>query len=134
MKRRPIRPRRDVPRRRSAPRWNAEEWAAANVILTRRSSGRCECCGRELAGRVERHHRQRRTVGGDRIANLMYLLPECHHHWTTHPAEAMERGIIVPALGIQDPALVPVLYRAQGWVLLDDNGGRQRTHIPTRTG
>lgn len=124
MKRSRIKPRRDTPRRREAPRWTADEWEWANQLLAVRSGGRCECCGRELeAGEWwERHHRQRRRDGGDRLANVVLLRSTCHKAWTEHPDHAVKRGVIVPAY-TRDPAAVPLLHLGSRWVVLDDEGG-----------
>lgn len=116
-----LRAKRPEPRRRAAPRWDAGGWELANLQLITRSQGLCECCAKPLDGRVERHHRKRRRDGGDRLANVLFLLPECHHRWTVQPAEARERGIIVSVS--EEPDVVPVLWRGSSWRLLDDFGG-----------
>lgn len=115
-----IKPRRDTPRRRDAPRWTAEEWAQVTTWLLARAGHRCECCGNRLQDRVERHHRMRRRDGGDRLANLLLLLPEHHQHWTEHPAEAVDRGIIVPTWA--SVADTPVLHWGRTWTRLADDG------------
>lgn len=120
-----IKPRRSTPRRRLAPRWTLSDWDAANLALQRRSGGRCEHCGAQLQGRVERHHRQRREVGGDRLANVVYLRPECHQWITEHPEEATRQGWIVSSYH-PDPAAAPMLHGGIDWVLLDDDGTTQR--------
>jgi hypothetical protein len=71
---------------------------------------------------VERAHRQRRTVGGDRLANILMLCPMCHAWSHAHPTEAMERGLIVSAFAV-DPADVPVTM-PDGVFFLDDMGAR----------
>lgn len=126
MKRSRIKPRRSTPRRREAPQEDGDWWADATFALLRRCADRCERCGGPLRGRLERHHRQRRRDGGDRVSNLLALHPECHSWVTTHPAEAIERGWIVPVEA--DPAaarvwLAGVGLRPGGWFLLDDGGG-----------
>lgn len=118
-----VRPRRVTPRRRTAPQQGRDWWAEADVLLRRRSGGRCECCGGQLTN-VERHHRVRRRDGGDRLSNLLYLSPAHHAWWTGHPEAARGRGIIVSALGELDPSTVPVFYQGRGWYLLDDLGGK----------
>lgn len=110
-----------MPRRRVAPRWDGEDWRAANGLLMIRSKGRCECCGQPLNGHVERHHRKRRRDGGDRLANVIYLRVACHQWVTTHPTWAEERGLIV--LVERDPETEPVWWQGKRWVLLDDDGG-----------
>lgn len=131
--------RRATPRRRDAPEESTEWWVQATHALAVRSTGRtggpqCERCGRPLTAgvRAERHHRQRRRDGGDRLANLLLLCnsapARCHQHVTEHPREAVANGWIVPATGDADPATVPVRL-ADGYLyLLDDLGGR--TLIP----
>lgn len=107
-----------------AERWDAQGWAEANLALFRRSGSRCECCGRDFAIYVnpaERHHRQRRAVGGDHIENLLVLRRTCHAWWHAHPTLARERGIIVSPWE-PDPAGVPVQWNGR-WRLLDDLGG-----------
>lgn len=119
-----IRARRATPRRRLAPRWTLSDWDEANAALVRRSGGRCEHCGAQLHGRVERHHRQRREVGGDRLANVVYLRPECHQWITEHPEEAMANGWIVSSFH-PDPAGQAMRHGVLGWVTLDDDGSTQ---------
>lgn len=128
MRRGRIKPRRATPRRREAPRWNGPEWESANLALEARSGLRCECCGEiAVTVEVERHHRQRRRAGGDRLANVLWLIREHHAYWTTHPAEAIARGIIVPTHA--DPADVPVLWRGTSWSILTDTGERLGAHL-----
>lgn len=116
-----LRARRPMPRRRDAPRWSVEEWGRETLVLLRRARADCECCGQPLNGRVERHHRKRRRDGGDRLSNVVMLLPEHHTYVTTHPAWAEERGLIVWVEG--DPETQPVWWQGKRWVLLDDDGG-----------
>ena len=75
-----------------------------------------------LGGRAERHHRQRRAVGGDRLCNLLLVLPE--HHTDIHraPERSRTNGWIVSAYE-PDPAVVPVLM-GDHWWYLDDDGHR----------
>ena len=121
-----IRPRRPTPRRREAPRGDADWWAWANPLLLARCRDRCDRCGQPLAGQMERHHRQRREVGGDRLANLLALHPRCHAYITEHPEEARANGWIVSAHA-PDPSTVPVRLSVGGGLLwlLDDDGGRR---------
>ena len=90
------------------------------MLLQARAGNQCECCGKPLDGRCERHHRKRRRDGGDRLANLLVLLPECHQRWTAQPARAMARGIIVSMSA--DPLDVPVEgYKGRTVLLLLDD-------------
>lgn len=122
-----VRRKRPTPRRRLAPREGAEWWAEATVALLRRCGYRCERCGHPLGENLERHHRQRREVGGDRLANLLALHSRCHAYITEHPEEALANGWIVSSHAA-DPAAVPVrlpgLTGTALW-LLDDDGGKR---------
>jgi hypothetical protein len=83
----------------------------------------CERCSQPLGDNLERHHRQRRQVGGDRLANLMALHSRCHTYITEHPEEAEANGWIVSTHGpdgAPDPALVKVRIRGFWWTLDDD--------------
>jgi len=102
------------------------------VVLRRRAGGRCECCGAQLLGKVDRHHRQRREVGGDRLANILLLLPDHHHYWHEHPAEARARGLIVSSYS-PDPATVVVLHHGRRPSLLND-AGEVIPQTPTQPG
>ncbi len=108
------------------PRWNAVEWDAASMALWSRSRDLCEApvCGKPLGGTMERHHRQRRAIGGDRLANLLALHPGCHQWITEHPAEARAAGVIVSAYE-RDPATVPLLTPDGSYVLLTDDGTKE---------
>lgn len=136
MKRAPIKRRRSTPRRREAPRWDADQWREAEGLLLVRSRGLCECCGRRPTATdpVERHHRQRRRDGGDRLANLLRLRRSCHAWWTAHPAAAVDKGIIVRT-GM-DPGQVPVRVAQRhgwwSWVVLDDDGGARGVGAQSR--
>lgn len=85
-------------------------WQAATMALDRRDGDRCGWCGQPLAGSAERHHRQRRRVGGDALANLVLLHPRCHADVHSHPVLARERGFIVPTW-VEDPSTQPVLWK-----------------------
>lgn len=131
MKRTPIRAKRKTPRRREAPRWTFDEWQEANRVLAVRSGGCCEWCGRNY-GPFERHHRKRRRDGGDRLANILLLCRDCHHHTTEHPLKAREAGLIVSVS--RDPAEVPFLQLHRNWVWLDDAGNATPFFEPMPTG
>lgn len=123
-----VRRKRATPRRRLAPREGAEWWAEATMALLRRCGYLCERCSQPLGNNLERHHRQRREVGGDRLANLLALHSECHRYITEHPEEAEANGWIVSTHGpggvAPDPAGAKVRIRGFWW-LLDDDGGKR---------
>ena len=102
------------------PRWTAEQWGRWNGVLLAREMNRCACCGAMLRGRVERHHRQRRAIGGDRLSNLICLLPEHHAAVHAHPEDSREKGLIVSSYA-EDPAAAPLLLWGTTWVRLTDN-------------
>lgn len=96
------------------------EWDEANQRLFVRAEGGCEICGRSDA--IERHHRKRRTDGGDRLSNVVWLCPDHHRYVTEHPSEARRYGWIVSVS--RDPLEVPFLWRRREWVYLDDEGNK----------
>lgn len=106
-----VRPRRATPRRRSAPRWSPDDWRDAEPLLLTRAGHRCERCRRPFghthSTKLERHHRQVRTIGGDRLANLAALCGTCHQDVHAHPEEARNHGWIV-SRHHPDPAQVPI--------------------------
>lgn len=123
MKRTPMRRKRATPRRRTAPRGDADWWENATRLLLVRCGHRCERCGQPLTREnMERHHRQRRRDGGDRLSNLLALHSRCHAYITEHPAEARANGWIVP-VG-EDPTevtvVLPGLTGTARWYLRDD--------------
>jgi|SRR5262245_53125247 len=107
------------------PRWTHEEWEAANTVLLVRDRWKCMCCGMDLHGRVERHHRQRRQIGGDHYDNLVCLLPEHHQRLHGNPEWATDRGLIVSMHA--DFRTTPVFAWGHSWVFLDAKGGISRT-------
>lgn len=119
MKRTPIKSKRSKPRRRPAPRWDAEDWAQGNMILMARAGYICERCGK--ADNLERHHRKRRRDGGESFPNLTALCSSCHSWCHAHPALARKYGWIVSAY--MEPVAVPMLWRSKEWVLLSEDGG-----------
>jgi hypothetical protein len=94
------------------------------MTLLTRCGYRCERCGQPLGDNMERHHRQRRQVGGDRLSNLLALHSTCHAYITEHPEEAMANGWIVTTHGpggeVPDPALAKVRIGGYWWLLNDD--------------
>ena len=111
------------------PRWTQAEWDEATLVLWQRAQDRCEHCGKPLRGRMSRHHRQRRAVGGDRYANLLVLLPACHGDIHASPASSRDNGWIVSAF-VDDPADIPVLLWGGRTVRLDDDGNAVVVHMP----
>jgi hypothetical protein len=96
----------------------------ARRLVRERSGGICEVCGAARATNYQ--HRQNRSQAGAWSASNG--LDVCgsgttgdHGYIHAHPAESYARGWSVRSW--DDPASVPV-QTAQGWVLLDDEGGR----------
>lgn len=91
----------------------------------------CARCGRtgDDSGRASLHHRRARGAGGDklgvsaRMSNLVVLCGSgttgCHGLIEGNRAESEEDGWIVRR-GVTDPANVPVLWRGEWSLLLDD--------------
>lgn len=119
-----VRARRATPRRRTAPREDRDWWETITPVLLARCGWRCERCGQPLVDNLERHHRQKRVTGGDRLANIVGLHTVCHAWVHAHPAESRDSGLIVSSYAA-DPAEVPVWIGGVRW-LLDDEGGRER--------
>lgn len=103
-------------------KWTAVEWDQATMLLWGRCRGLCEWCGQPLGNNLERHHRQVKEVGGDRLANLVALHSACHVPQVhAHPELARERGAIV-SRHAPDPAVVPLQLPDGRAVLLTDDG------------
>ena len=115
-----MRARRATPRRRTAPRWSAQQWELATLKLYARARGKCEWCGTALHGSAERHHRKRRRDGGDTYSNVLLLHPRCHSDVHAQVEAARTRGAIVPTWA--DPSETPVLAWGKLIALLDDEG------------
>lgn len=130
MKRTPMKRKRSSPRRRDAPTFQRADWDEATLILWARARGKCEHCGRDLNGKMERHHRQRRRDGGDRLSNLLAVLPECHGEIHAHPTLSRENGWIVSAFAA-DPAAASVMQWGEQLVQLDDEGHAAAVHVRT---
>lgn len=95
-----------------------------NTVI-RRDAGICVACGLPVHGSPHLHHRKPRGMGGNqdrnRMSNLILLHPSCHMtHIEQRRAWAIDNGWLV--VGDQEPAEVPVKYRLQRMVLLDDAG------------
>jgi hypothetical protein len=103
---------------RRAPQPTGE--ANARRLVSNRSGGVCECCGRQTA--TQWHHRRNRSQSGLwEPANGMHLDADCHHFITVNPTTSYAAGWLVPSW--QDPAAVPVWHARLGQVLLDNAGG-----------
>jgi len=111
-------------------RWTFVEWEAATRTLLQRARNKCECCGRVLHGRAERHHRQRRGVGGDSLDNLVLVHVGCHAWAHAHPEEARADGLIVSSYG--SFADTPLHQWGTRWVMLDAAGGVAKCPPPGR--
>jgi HNH endonuclease len=95
-----------------------------NVVI-RRDAGICVACGLPVTGSPHLHHRKPRGMGGsgerNRVSNLILLHASCHlHRIEQQRAWAIDNGWLI--VGDADPADVPVRYRLQRFVLLDDAG------------
>lgn len=92
--------------------------------VIRRDSGICVACGLPVHGSPHIHHRKARGMGGNsdrnKVSNLILLHPACHARIESNRTWAIDNGWLI--VGDTDPAEVPVWYRLQEWVLLDDAG------------
>lgn len=105
------------------------------ILVDTRDRYACVRCGRSLtvvAG--SRHHRLKRREGGHTASVLVLLCGSgvtlCHGWAHSHPKAARAEGLIIPAAGrirAVDVPHIPV-KTVDGWVLLDDDGGRERIH------
>jgi hypothetical protein len=67
-------------------------------------------------------------VGLHGLSNLIHLCRDCHRWLHDHPKQARSVGLMIPAAGrvrAEDVPSIPLLTTA-GWVLHDDEGGRER--------
>lgn len=129
-----IKGKRSSPRRRDAPRFRAQDWDEATMLLIARSRGRCEIGGDPLhIDSAHRHHRERRRDGGDKLSNLLLICADCHGSITDKPeseTHARRDGYIVRALGLATPESTPVLLWGDTWVLLGDDGSAPACDAP----
>lgn len=103
------------------PKFTPVQWEEATMLLWARCRDRCEWCGQPLNGEMVRHHRMRRAVGGDRLANLVALHDRCHKTIHAEPEVATMTGHIISSYH-QNLAAVPIrLPDGRAW-LLHDNG------------
>ena len=103
---------------------------AVAAAVDRRDGEACVRCGLSLAWLPgSRHHRQRRQVGGHRVANLILLCGSgttgCHGWVHANPQAARDNGWIVSAY-VKNVELVPVKrwtpeFGLQ-WFCIDDAG------------
>ncbi|MFG1846710.1 HNH endonuclease [Micromonospora carbonacea] len=117
--------------------------AATVALAWQRDGGRCVRCGGVLTGvrglDFSVQHRRARGAGGttrsdtNQAHNLIVLCGSattgCHHHVERHRAEAREFGWAIRQA--DDPAAMPVLHAAHGWVLLTVDGAFNN-HTPNR--
>ncbi|QGJ92060.1 hypothetical protein SEA_KEELAN_96 [Gordonia phage Keelan] len=97
--------------------WTGSE-SSCRTIVSKRSRGLCEKCGRVA---TDMHHRKNRSQGGKwNPANVIHLCRECHAHMTTHPNDGYQGGWMIR--GFESEYDIPVL-RWGYWTLLDDEGG-----------
>jgi hypothetical protein len=99
-------------------------YALAKAVVRLRSGDRCEICG---ARATQHQHRIRRGMGGSsrnplihRVSSLLHVCDE-HAYAADHDPDRYDFGWSVHRG--QDTATVPVRL-ADGWYLLDDEGGR----------
>lgn len=80
------------------------------------------------------HHRIPRGSGGTKrlevnhAANGLVLSPTTHYRVEVNRREAMKKGWLISKLSADLPCAVPVLLH-HGWVLLDNQGGWERTEV-----
>jgi len=105
---------------------------AVKALVSERSGGLCERCGRHEPD-MQYHHRRARGMGStkrpdtNQPANCLHVSAACHAIIESLRAEAYEFGWLVRQH--QTPADIPVLRRGV-WVLLDNDGGYTRCPAP----
>lgn len=87
--------------------------AAARSAAYERQGGYCLRCHSTMSpDRYEAHHRRRRRVLGWCLCNVVALHPRCHTQGPLavhdHPADAVQRGLIVPTHSDEPPCEIPV--------------------------
>lgn len=127
---RPVSPKKATAQSKPAPRRETGPDRATRELCAGRDGYACGWCGRPLAaGWRSLQHRLARGQGGDnRPSNLIWLCgsatsPGCHLRAEQRTEEGRLRGFWVPSW--EDPAEVPVLHAAYGWVLLVDDGSTE---------
>ena len=92
----------------------------ARRLVAERSGGICEICSQARA--TDWHHRRNRSQGGTWVAaNGLHLCRPCHRMVTETRTDFYDLGWLVRSW--EDEQSIPV-STANGWVLLDDQGGR----------
>jgi len=113
-----------------SPRATRAVQEAARRIVRERDAGRCQMCGASIVDQPSSiHHRRRRGMGGsallERASNLVRLCGTgttgCHGFVESQRTLATVRGWLLGFL--DDPEATP-LQCYDGWMLLDDQGGR----------
>lgn len=110
--------------------------AEARKLVRARDGHRCQMCGRSIVDYPSSiHHRINKGNGGsakyERASLLIRMCGTgttgCHGWVTTEPRRAGLWGWLLPRNNPDiDPTEEPILTY-QGWVLLDDEGGRVQT-------
>src|SRR5687767_9608328 len=131
----PAKPKSAVPRQVNRQRTKDTGPDAATVAAVLERDGyQCVVCSGGLHGTrgsdYSLHHRKLRSQGGDnRTSNLISVCGHgtagCHSNIHAAPAKAMEAGWIVSRE--HDPAQTLMAHSLYGYVLLDDQGGIQRS-------
>lgn len=118
------------------PRASKRVMADARSIVRTRDGHRCQMCGASVLNIPSSiHHRRRRGMGGsallERPSNLVRLCGDgvqgCHGRVESQRTHAKDIGWLLGYL--DDPQTTPLLAY-DGWVLLDDLGGRTPTAEP----
>jgi hypothetical protein len=105
------------------------------VLVDTRDRYACARCGVSIVSVAgSRHHRLKRREGGHSASVLVLLCGSgttlCHGWVHAHPKAARAAGLIIPAAGRIRPEDVPSIpvKTHEGWMLHDDQGGRERVH------
>lgn len=93
--------------------------------VDKRENFACLICNTSIYQTVgARHHRKMRSQAEKSVkhsvANLILVCEPCHRMIHAHPAQSYENGWLVHSYAA--PLDVPILTKAHGWVLLDNEG------------